>query len=253
MANCADWDSYLWEPGGSVLRNRYGERDGEALAALEYAETNKQQTKIELGLVEIPRTYDAQQLRAIHKQLFENVYEWAGEYRTVGMAKNGMPFAHPNDIPRYLADAGRIVHGADWARMDRDQFAAAAASTFAYINQGHPFREGNGRVSKLFMQQVSELSRFRLDYSPERSGVTAEMWNQASMLSGPDMGSYRPVPDSLVPVFRALAVERSGAAPVTSLDAARERTREAPGTYRPRQGPAGRDTPEAGRGTGRAE
>lgn len=236
-----------------MLRNLYGERDGEALAALEYAETNKQQAKIELGVTSIPRTYDAVQLRALHKQLFANVYEWAGEYRTVGMTKNGMPFAHPKDIPRYLADADRIIRGTDWSRLDRDQFALAAASTFSYINQGHPFREGNGRASKLFMQQVSELSRFRLDYDPEASGVTAEMWNQASLLSGPDLGSYQPVSDSLVPVFKALAVERTGVAPVTSLDAARERTREVPGIYRPRLVHPGRDTPGDGRGTGRVE
>ena len=226
----SSWNSYFWEPGGSVLRNLYGERDGAELAQREYSESNKQQAKIELGLTPIPRTYDAEHLRTIHKQLFGNVYEWAGEYRTVGMARSGTPFAHPNDIPRYLADTGRVIRSADWARMDRDQFATAAASTFSYLNQGHGFREGNGRASKLFMQQVSELSRFRLDYDPERSGVTAEMWNQASMLSGPDLGSYQPVPDSLVPVFKALAVEREGVAPVTSLKVVRERTREVPGT-----------------------
>lgn len=119
-----------------MLRNLYGERDGDVLAAREYVETSKQQFDIERGAVKIPRTYDAEHLRAIHKQLFGNVYEWAGEYRTVGMVKNGTPFAHPNDIPRYLADAGRIIRGADWSRMDRDQFASAAASTYAYINTG---------------------------------------------------------------------------------------------------------------------
>lgn len=202
------WDSYFWEPGGPVLRNLYGLRDGADLSRREYAETAKQQAFIERGAIVIPRTYDAEHLRAIHRALFKNVYEWAGEYRTVGIFKPPLEFAHPDEIGRYLDDASRLVRGAEWPRLDRMQFARAAAEVFAHINQAHPFREGNGRVGKLFMQHVSELSGFKLDYNPERTGITAEVWINACALSRPDIGSYRPVPDSLVPVFEHLAVPR---------------------------------------------
>lgn len=222
----SSWDSYFWEPGGPVLRNLYGERDGAALAQREYSEANKQQTKIELGLTPIPRTYDAEHVRAIHRQLFSNVYEWAGEYRTVSIRKNQSEFAHPGDVPHYLNDAGRIVRGAEWSTMDRDQFATTAAEVFAYVNQAHPFREGNGRTGKLFMQQVSELSPYRIDYSPAVSGVTPEIWNQASMLSGPDRGRYEPQPATLVPVFRAMAVERPPAPQPSIPDPARNLERD---------------------------
>lgn len=57
----------------------------------------------------------------------------------------------------------------------------------------------------MFLQQVADLSAWRLDYTR----VTPEVWNQGSELSGPDLGSYPPVPDSLVPVFRAIVVERA--------------------------------------------
>lgn len=43
------WDSYFWEPGGPVLRNLYGLRDGADLSRREYAETNAQQFDIERG------------------------------------------------------------------------------------------------------------------------------------------------------------------------------------------------------------
>lgn len=195
-----------------MLRNLHGERDHAALADAEYSETNKQQAFIEAGLRPISRTYDADHLKAIHKQLFANVYEWAGEYRTVGISNGPTEFASPKEITKYLSDASNIIRAADWSTMDRDQFAATVANVFAHVNQAHPFREGNGRTSKLFMQQVAELSPFRLDYSPAGSGVTAEKWNQASMLAGPDLGSYAPVPDELVPVFRALAIERTAGA-----------------------------------------
>lgn len=70
--------------------------------------------------------------------------------------------------------------------------------------QAHPFREGNGRTSKLFMQHVAEQSRFAFDYAR----VTPEVWNQGSALSGPDLYSYAPDPRSLVPVFDAITVDR---------------------------------------------
>ncbi|MFK4761708.1 Fic/DOC family protein [Microbacterium sp. ZW T5_45] len=203
------WDSYLWEPGGNVLRNLFWERDRFALSQREYAETAKQQTFIELGLTQIPRTDDADHLRSIHKALFHNVYEWAGEYRTVGISKPPTHFAAPADISQYLEIAQGLIAGADWPSMDREQFAHTTAEVFAYVNLAHPFREGNGRTSKLFMQHVAEKSPFQIRYAPEISGVTAQIWNQASMMSAPDLGGWKPHPESLVPIFRALAVERN--------------------------------------------
>ncbi|MGO1544043.1 MAG: Fic/DOC family protein [Gulosibacter sp.] len=202
------WDSYLWEPGGAVLRNLYGERDGAALARREYAEVAKQQFKVESGVTNVLRTYDIRHLQAIHRELFKNIFEWAGEFRTVPIFKPPLEFAEPADIGKYLADAERIVRDTPWETLNRHEFAAAAATVFAYVNHAHPFREGNGRASKLFMQHVSELSAFRLEYKPELSGVSQELWDQASAMSRPDLGSYKPVPDSLVPVFERLAVAR---------------------------------------------
>lgn len=228
-AQFSSWDSYFWEPGGPVLRNLYGERDGAVLAQKEYGETSVQQFDIARGAVSIPKTYDAEHLRAIHKQLFGNVYEWAGEYRTVGLRNrdNFHEFASPADVPQYLSDASRIIRGADWSTMDRDQFASAAAEVYAYVNQAHSFREGNGRSGKLFMQHVSELSPFRVEYSPSVSGVSPELWNQASMLSGPDRGQFAPQPASLVPVFRAMAVERPPQPPkATAPDPGRDPMRD---------------------------
>ncbi len=128
----------------------------------------------------------------------------AGQYRSVNISKNLFSFAdvHTGEIDRYLTDLKRLVDGTSWAMLDRDGFARASAEVFAYLNQAHPFREGNGRTSKVFMEHVALLSRFALDFDR----VSPDVWNQASMLSRPDLGSYEPVPDSLVPVFKHAAV-----------------------------------------------
>ncbi|MDO4241118.1 MAG: Fic family protein [Microbacteriaceae bacterium] len=199
------WDDYFWEPGGEVLRNLWGERDAKVLADREYAETAKQAAFIETGITRIDRTFSASHLQAIHYALFKNIYAWAGEFRAVPISKGFTDFAIPAEIPRYLQAANAVIKETDWANLGRVEFAETMAWVFAYINQAHPFREGNGRVSKIFMHHIAELSRFTLDFRPESSGITPEIWNNASALSGPDRGTFEPVPDSLVPVFYNLA------------------------------------------------
>lgn len=217
------WESYFYPPPHSgTLRNLFDERDPLILARLEYVETADRQRELLAGEVPIARTYDAEHVRAIHRHLFQDVYAWAGEYRTVEVFKGvGRGFAEvrSGEVDRYLEDVHRLVAGTAWDGLERDAFGERAATVFAYLNQAHPFREGNGRTSKVFMEHVAERSRFSLDYAR----VTPEQWDQASMLSRPDMLAYEPVPDSLVPVFRHIAVERTSTSQGWVDDAARAR------------------------------
>lgn len=235
MTRFDTWESYFYPPPDeATLRNLFDERDPVVLARLEYVESAERQRELMAGEVAIRRTFDAAHVRAIHRHLFQDVFEWAGQYRTVDLTKGvGRGFAEVRggEIDRYLSDVRRLVAGTAWERLDRDDFGERAAQVFAYLNQAHPFREGNGRTSKVFMEHVAERSRFTLDYAL----VSPAVWNQAAMLSRPDLFAYEPVPDSLVPVFRAIAQERaSGTA--SSLDDA-SRARSLLSASYPRSGP----------------
>ena len=124
------------------------------------------------------------------------------------MSKNMSSFAdvHSGEVDQYLDDVHRLVNQTSWAELNLDDFARASAEVFAYLNQAHPFREGNGRTSKIFMEHVAEQSQFTFNFAR----VNSHVWNQASMLSGPDLGTYEPVPDSLIPIFRHIAQPRTG-------------------------------------------
>lgn len=200
-------DTYDADTRRGTLRNRFDERDADVLDILEYGETTRRQRELMSGDVQIPRTYDAAHVRAIHHHLFQDVYDWAGDYRTVTMAKGtpgGFADAQNGEIDRYLTDVHGIVTATPWSELEHGDFAERAANVFAYLNQAHPFREGNGRTSKVFLDQVADLSRFTLDYDR----VSAAEWNEASKWSAPDMFEYKPHPHELVPVFRRMAVER---------------------------------------------
>lgn len=220
MAKFNSWDSYFYPEtfnaasGTGTMRNLFGERDPGQLRSLEYTETSGRAFDISTGAVDIARTFDADHLKSIHQYIFQDVYEWAGEFRTVDIRKGMTSFAgvHDGGLDSRLSAVKAQVAGADWANMDRKTFVESASSVFAELNQAHPFREGNGRTSKIFMEHVAEQSRFDLNWN----AVPPQVWNQASEFSGPDLGAMKTHPEELHAVFNAVAVERP--APVRSLD-----------------------------------
>lgn len=202
-----DWGSYLY-PGTSTLRNRFNERDPEVLHAKEYHRATLREFQLRTGHARVPLTFDDAHIRAIHRHLFQDVYGWAGELRTVNMRKPDSPVGFASvdagEISRYLGDATRIVRATEWPELDRQGFATAIADVYAHVNQAHPFREGNGRSAKLFLEHVAEQSPFTLNYDL----VTRDEWNTAAVFSRPDRGSYAVHPESVRPVFQKIAVER---------------------------------------------
>jgi len=85
-------DPYAY-PDSCVLRNKPGIRDAQAPKDFEY-EHVKYRTE-ELRDKPTPGRFDLAHLKAIHAYLFQDVYEWAGEVRTVNIDKGGSTFARP--------------------------------------------------------------------------------------------------------------------------------------------------------------
>ena len=74
----------------------------------------------------LARTYDAEHLHTIHAALFSPIYEWAGVPRTYPLNKDGLPFADPNQISRYLNHARDHIAAVDWTDLDHGGFAVEA-------------------------------------------------------------------------------------------------------------------------------
>ena len=226
MASFDTWESYFYPDsqdadGIGTLRNKFGERDFFTLRRLEYAVTAVRESELEADLVPIERTYGVDHLRAIHRHLFQDVYEWAGDFRTVNMSKpGGVGFARVrNGEAQQMMDAVQeYVAGEDWSRFDRHQFVKNAAVVFSFVNQCHPFREGNGRASKVFMHHVAELSSFKLDFSR----IDADAWNAASALSSPTAERSHIDPLPLVPIFSSATIDRVAAPQLPANEPSRD-------------------------------
>ncbi|WP_280311155.1 Fic/DOC family protein [Nocardia abscessus] len=193
MPDTPEWtDPYLWpaEDGvhSDVLRNRYGLRDPEQLALREYRETALRSIEIKQGRADIPATGDAAEWCAIHRHLFSNVYDWAGQFRTVRLFKGeNFEFASPSMLEDYLTEVSAEIRETDWSALNLNQFIDRAARTHMLLNFAHPFREGNGRSEKLFLDRQISSARYELDYSQ----VDMKDWNWAGMWSR-DTGGRKP-------------------------------------------------------------
>ena len=136
-------DPYL-DPRTGVFRNRLGLTDRAALAA---AESDLSAARVDqLRRRRLPGTYDLEHLRVFHWTIFQDVYPWAGQLRTVLIVKAGASFCLPHQIESTAADG----------------FLAGLTTLLAEVNALHPFREGNGRAQRSFLSQLARDAGFRL-------------------------------------------------------------------------------------------
>lgn len=107
-------------------------------------------------------------LKRWHRRWLGNVYEWAGQYRTVNMSKGGFPFAPATQLPRLMQifDSDYLGRYTPCMGMDSSQLVEAIAIIHVEFILMHPFREGNGRISRLLADVMAvQAGREPLDYS----------------------------------------------------------------------------------------
>ena len=154
-------DPYVY-PGTNVLRNRYDLRDPAELERVEAAVTYGRLA--ELAEQPLPGAYDLAHLQAFHARIFSDIYQWAGEIRTVAIAKGDL-FALPQHIEPYLSDVLRQLPAEGHLRgLGREQTLDRLTHYLAEINAAHPFREGNGRTQRAFIAQLADDAGYRVNW-----------------------------------------------------------------------------------------
>ena len=145
-------DPYL-DPETGVLRNRLGISDPDELEA---ADADFSAVRLAgLGQQRLPGDYDLAHLQRFHERIFGDVYPWAGQLRTVGIAKAGV-FCLPQHLESFAAEVFDRLACVDYLRgRDRETFIDGLTGLLADLNALHPFREGNGRTQRAFCAQLA--------------------------------------------------------------------------------------------------
>ena len=150
------------DPVTGVLRNKLGLRTAEELQTAEREITHA--ALIFLKESPVPPSYDLHHLCAIHRRIFGDIYDWAGQLRTVAIAK-GSWFCLPQYIESSAAEIFGALHGESLLRgLPRDAFTERLTYYPGEVNAVHPFREGNGRAQRAFFEQLASDAGFILDW-----------------------------------------------------------------------------------------
>jgi cell filamentation protein len=159
----ASSDPYTY-PGTDVLRNILGIRDPRQLAAFEANATAAR--LIELDAAPLAGRFDVAHLKAIHRHIFQDVYGWAGEFRTVNISKGGQLFGVAAFAEPALHDVLGKLPGEQWLKaLDSRTFSTRAGYYLGEINAIHPFRDGNGRAQREFLRELGVHAGFGIDWS----------------------------------------------------------------------------------------
>ena len=159
-------DLYCYE-GTTVLKNIPGIHDQVMLNEFEAAMTTQRSDE------PLPQgQLDAVHYCAVHHHLFQDVYEWAGKFRTVRISKGGSAFCYPEYITQEMQKLFDNLRNQNYFHgLTSDEFAIRAAHFLATLNAIHPFREGNGRAQTSFLLLLADRAGHPLNLDklvPER-------------------------------------------------------------------------------------
>ena len=134
----------------SVLINKFDIRDEKEL---EMMERNLTSYLMAQATIEIPfENVDFDFYKNLHKYIFNEIYDWAGTIRKVDMSKKGTKFCPVQEIEERAKIIFDRLKAQNFLKdFDGDEFINEFVDLYCELNYLHPFREGNGRIQRLFL------------------------------------------------------------------------------------------------------
>lgn len=160
--------NYFEYPNGT-LRNKLGIQDADELKEASYQISTKKANAL---IKTKPQIKSIDDLCKIHKYLFGDLFDWAGQLRNYNMSKtteiNGQA------VPTDFLDCSVLNNGILTINDSLDSLPKGKVDTRQYanildsVNFLHPFREGNGRSTKCFMQCLAQNHHQAIDYDRDQ-------------------------------------------------------------------------------------
>ena len=150
-------------PDSYVLRNKFDIRNAGTLNTAE-----REFTSVKLAYIKdnpIKGRFDLKHLRAIHRYLFCDIYDWAGELRTVNIAK-GNQFCNYIHLVTYADGIFTKLKAEKFlAKTSVDSLPERLAYYLSEVNVLHPFREGNGRAQRVFIEYLAQTAGYHVSFA----------------------------------------------------------------------------------------
>ena len=150
--------------GTSCLINKFGIADENKLSEIEANITLVKSAQLEEN--PINGSFDTNHYKNIHRYLFEDLYDWAGKFRTITISKKGTSFADTNEIESLCNNCfKRLKEYNYFQNMNFENFIENIVDLYCTLNIIHPFREGNGRTQRIFISQLIRYNGYDINFS----------------------------------------------------------------------------------------
>lgn len=144
-------DKYVY-PDTDILINKFNCRDAERLKEIEALSTGGNLAYLQLH--PINGNFDFNHLKDIHRFIFQDLFEWAGQIRTVDIGKNNL-FCRAQFIDSYAESVfDDFYSSCNDTKNEIGKFISVFAKHYSDMNALHPFREGNGRAQREFAREL---------------------------------------------------------------------------------------------------
>lgn len=189
---------------GRVLKNLLGIR---SKYAMDEMETTKLAEAIDWAIrrVTAEQRFTAADICLWHKQWLGELYPWAGEYRQVNIGKGGFMFAMSAQVPRLMQEFERkeLARFTPCTFDNLEDVLEALAITHCELVLIHPFREGNGRISRLLSSLMAlQAGLPLLDFSSIKGKKREEYFAAVQASMGGDYEPMREIFRRVVQVSR---------------------------------------------------
>ena len=170
-----EYDTTYCYPQANVLKNKLNIKDADSLLEAERSITA-------LRILELKQSYpdgelDFSYFKHLHFYIFQDIYGWAGKTRTVNISK-GSQFCLCQFIDDQAIELFQKLERANYL-VDAENIAERLSFYLSELNAIHPFREGNGRTQRIFIEILADRAGYEVDFSE----VTAEEMIEASYQS----------------------------------------------------------------------
>jgi cell filamentation protein len=162
------------DPKTGVLRNKENINDAYLLTIFESLKVSNRLEELQKNPIKIK---NSSTLLTIHKHLFQDVYAWAGQPRTVEISKSGTPFFPVKRFSSAFAYIDTLMlEYRQISKNEKIQLAHKLAEILDAINYLHPFREGNGRSQREFLRLLVLEKELTLNLNPPDNADTYERY-----------------------------------------------------------------------------
>ncbi|WP_273788323.1 BID domain-containing T4SS effector [Bartonella grahamii] len=166
-------------PNSKVLKNKYRIKEQEILKEQCCDDVKKEMIK--LRQEPLPEQFNSSYLKYLHQRLFSRAFEWAGQTREEPFTfEDGtvasMPILKRKEFTKPFAIGRKIQEGLEkldktlaeknnLQGLTREEFVEQAAGIMIDLHHMHPFREGNRRTKRLFVEKLAQAAGHELDFS----------------------------------------------------------------------------------------